>query len=256
MKDTLSEIRNHSIDSNIIETCIRKWVRTGINFTGYSMYKHEVNLEELIAATSVIGRYEPRLIYCMTSWIIKNGDLINVYRLKSEVINSDTAVLGALLEISLTHKADKKLGNIIKFCNKKEKPEMMFIIADTSPSLKLSIIENGDLICNKWNVLCKEITIKPDSLFNRSYIMKHNKNLARRMLFGVQMKTEIFNILLEKKNLYIKQLQDILGYKYPVIFNEIKKLHDEGIIDWYEDKQMKWISLNKRMENYLNKVPV
>ncbi|MDM7996715.1 MAG: hypothetical protein QUT30_13670, partial [Acidobacteriota bacterium] len=52
------------------------WARLGVNFPAFKPSREEPLVEELIAQTSLIGRYEPRLIEGMAGWLQKHGDLV------------------------------------------------------------------------------------------------------------------------------------------------------------------------------------
>ena len=59
------------------ESLFQLWARIGVNFPAFTPSAEEPLVEELIAHTSLTGRYEPRLMEGMTGWMAKHGDLVN-----------------------------------------------------------------------------------------------------------------------------------------------------------------------------------
>ena len=108
-------------------------------------------IEELIAQTSLIGRYKPRLIDGMAGWLQKHGDLVNTSLMHKQIGNGDPAAIGLLFDI-LTSKETTKLKQLTKYCRPKEKEEMLFYAAETSPAMKAQAIENGTELNRKWNL--------------------------------------------------------------------------------------------------------
>ena len=89
------------------------WARLGVNFPAFKPVKEEPLIEHLIAQTSLIGRYEPRLIEGMAGWLQKHGDLINTSLMRRHIEIGDSAVIGLVLDI-LTSKEAAKLKQLAK----------------------------------------------------------------------------------------------------------------------------------------------
>jgi len=78
----------------------RKWNKLGWRSTE-DIYKGEVDVEELIAETTNAARYDGRLLQVLLTWCRDFGDLINNRRLLRFIDQTETAVLGAVLEITM-----------------------------------------------------------------------------------------------------------------------------------------------------------
>jgi hypothetical protein len=97
------------------EPLFSMWARLGVNFPAFDPSKEEPPVEELIAQTSLIGRYEPRLIEGMAGWLQKHGDLINTALMHRHIQNGDPAVIGLVFD-TLSSKETAKLKQLTKYC--------------------------------------------------------------------------------------------------------------------------------------------
>jgi hypothetical protein len=78
---------------------------------------------------------------------------------------------------------------------------------------------------------------KTDAVFVRREVLKRNPNLARRALFGVVMRTEILNFLLQKGSSFPAEISKTLGYRYHRVISDIQGLvRDGAIIDSFAGK--------------------
>ncbi len=71
--------------------------------------KGEPLVEELIAQTSLIRRYEPRLIEGMAGWLQKHADLVNTSLMRRHIESGDLAVIGLLRYTSKPKVLSKEL---------------------------------------------------------------------------------------------------------------------------------------------------
>ena len=108
------------------EPLFSMWSRLGVNFPAFEPSQDEPLIEELIAQTSLIGRYEPRLIEGMAGWLQKYGDLVNTSLMHRHIANGDPAVIGLLFDI-LSSKETAKLKQLTKYCRPKKKRKCFFM---------------------------------------------------------------------------------------------------------------------------------
>lgn len=111
----------------------------------------------------------------------------------------DSAVIGLVLDI-LTSKEAAKLKQLAKYCRPKRKAEMLFFAAESSPTMKAQAVEHETALNRKWNLFYVSLRIKTDAVFDRKEVLKRSPNLARRAVFGVVMRTEILNYLLQNES--------------------------------------------------------
>jgi hypothetical protein len=236
------------------EPLFSMWARLGVNFPAFEPSQDEPLIEELIAQTSLIGRYEPRLIEGMAGWLQKHGDLVNTSLMHKHIANGDPAVIGLLFDI-LSSKETAKLKQLTKYCRPKKKAEMLFYAAETSPTMKAQAIENEAELNRKWNLFYVSLRVKTDAVFNRKEILKKNSNLARRALFGVVMRTEILNFLLRKGSSFPAEISKTLGYRYHRVIADIHNLiRDGAIIDSVVGKRRE-LKISPAFYDYLNAMP-
>lgn len=230
------------------------WSRLGVQFPAFEPCLQEPLIEELIAHTSLIGRYEPRLIEGMAGWIEKHGDLLNTSLMHKHISSGDSAIIGLLTDITHSKEASK-FKSLGKYCVPKEKAEMLFFSAETSPVMKACAIENETEINRKWNLYYASLRIKTDAVLNRREVLKNNHNLARRALFGVVMRTEILNYLLLKGTSFPAEISNTLGYQYHRVFEDIHNLIRDGALVNYNSGRKKELRIAPAFIDYLNSIP-
>ncbi|MGD9201558.1 MAG: hypothetical protein PVI26_08355, partial [Chitinispirillia bacterium] len=191
--------------NKMIDQLYNDWSRLGMRLTN-SGTTMEVNPEKAIVNTTHAGRFNSRLLFSMLTWIRDNADLINSQKLVNLLVDADTSVLGAILTISLKNGADKKLVTIKKHCKKKGEPEILFTNMKKNPLFYEQEISNTYKEWEEWGLYCSEIHFYNDARYNREYILKNNKLLAIRALFGSNLRAEILYMLFKKSNLYIRLL--------------------------------------------------
>ena len=81
-----------------------------MNLPAFNPSKGEPLVEELIAQTSLIGRYEPRPIEGMAGWLQKHGDLVNASLMRRHIESGNLAVIGLLRYTSKPKVLSKELS--------------------------------------------------------------------------------------------------------------------------------------------------
>ena len=81
MVQSLKEFKNSYIEL-LLTFLWRQWSALGVAGYADTQDRWSIDLEALLIFTCSIGRYDPRLFDEVLDWIDKNGDLINVQRLK------------------------------------------------------------------------------------------------------------------------------------------------------------------------------
>jgi hypothetical protein len=163
-------------------------------------------------------------------------------------------VIGLVFD-TLNSKETTKLKQLTKYCRPKMKAEMLFYAAETSPTMKAQAIENETELNRKWNLLYVSLRIKTDAVFDRKEVLKKNPNLARRALFGVIMRTEILNFLLQKGSSFPAEISKALGYRYHRVIADIQGLiRDGALIDSFAGKKRQ-LKISTAFYNYLNAMP-
>ncbi|MDD5673247.1 MAG: hypothetical protein PHC61_03715 [Chitinivibrionales bacterium] len=230
------------------------WKRLGVNFASFEPSHEEALIEDLIAQTSIIGRYEPRLIECMAGWIQKHGNLINTSLMHKYLAAADTAVIGLVLDL-LDSKETLKLKHLTKYCVPKKKAEMLFYAAENSATMKSEAIEKETAMNRKWNLYYVSLRIKIDAVLERKQVLKMNPNLGRRALFGSDMRTEILNFLLRRGTSFPAEIAQSLGYRYHRVIADVQELVRDGIVTDSVSSRKKLLQISSAFKGYLNLLP-
>jgi hypothetical protein len=236
------------------ESLFQLWARIGVNFPAFTPSAEEPLVEELVAHTSLTGRYEPRLMEGMTGWMAKHGDLVNTSLMHRYLSQGNSAVLGLVFDIVDT-KQSVKLKQLLKYCTPAKKAEMLFYAAENSPTMKSEALAKESAINEKWNLYYVSLRIKTDAVFERKEILKHNPNLARRALFGAGMRTEILNYLLAKGTSFPAEIAGDLGYRYHRIIEDIQGLIRDGAVEDRHSAKKRILKISPAFEKYLNVLP-
>jgi hypothetical protein len=208
------------------------WVRVGVRFSGTQPAAKEPLMEKLVAQTSIVCRYWPRLFDVMAGWIQMHGDLINVPLMYKYLADSDTAVIGVLCDI-LTSCEATNFKKLTKYCSPKKAPEMLFLEPKeyyTLENIRYIVPAETANIIQKWNLYYLSVKIKTNATFLREGILKHNPNLARRAMLGANMKTEILNYLLSKKSSSIAEIAAAVKHRLEKITGEVNILLADGFL--------------------------
>lgn len=230
------------------------WARLGGNFPAFEPSREEPLVEKLVAQTSLAGRYEPRLVEIMAGWLQKHGDLVNIALMRRHIDGGDPAVLGLVFDI-LHGQETTRLKHLTKYCRPKPKAEMLFHIAETSPTMKAQAVENETDLNRKWNLFYVSLRVKTDAVFDRKYVLKHNPDLARRALFGAVMRTEILNFLLRNGVSFPTEIAKALGYRYHRVIADIQSLvRDGALIDTFVGKKRQ-LEISPDFHRYLTAIP-
>ena len=240
--------------TEVLGVLCKKWMRLGVGFSNTEPYLEEPQLEELIAETSVMGRYDPRLIEGMAGWIQEHGDLINMSLMHKNIHLSDSAVIGLISDL-VTGKEAQKFKKIAKYCTPKPQPEMLFYGTEKSKEARIKAVENETEKNRRWNLYYVGFKIKSGAVFQRNLMLKLNHNLARRALFGAEMRTEIFNYLLAKERSFPAEIARNLGYRYHRVMEDIHGLLKDGALIRHETGRKKEVVIASAFAEYLRQMP-
>ena len=240
--------------AELLGALYRKWMRLGVGFSGTEPSLNEPHLEELIAETSLIGRYDLRLIEGMAGWIQEHGDLINMSLMHKNIKLADSAVIGLVSDL-VGGAVSQKFKKIVKYCTPKTQPEMLVYGSEKSEETRTEAVKNETAVNRRWNLYYIDLRIKSDAVFQRSFMLKLNHNLARRALFGAEMRTEILNYLLEKERSFPAEIARNLGYRYHRVMEDVHGLIKDGALIQYENGRKKEITIAQPFADYLRQIP-
>jgi predicted transcriptional regulator len=212
-----------------IDLLYQKWIRLGWMASGDN-FEDEIDIEYLIAETTHMARLDGRLFKWLLTWLRDYDDLINVKKLLRILDKTDTAILGAALDIAIEHGATPNLHTVTKKCMKKVDPELLFSGMNDVFTFVEQEMSNGLPIYKKWGLHCTLLEFYDDARRSREWVLKTNINLALRALFGPNLRAEIIYCILRNTNLAIKNIAQKIGYAYSPVYNEIEQLIKSGFI--------------------------
>ena len=244
------KLQSEKVRSKCIDQLFNDWSQLGIRLT-HSDKRKEVDIEMVIVNTTYLGRYNSRLLFSMLTWIRDNADLINSQKLINTLSDADISVLGAILAIALKNGADKKLVAVKNHCKKKIKPEILFANMKKNPLLYEQEVSESCKEWKEWGLYCSEISFYNDARYDREYILRNNKLLAIRALFGSNLRAEILYMLFKKSNMYIRLLSKTTGFSYFPVQMEVKNLLLNGLLNSVSYGRTNVLSLSSNAKKIL-----
>ena len=227
----------------------RKWAKFGW-MVSEPTFHGDVDLEELIAETTHVARYDGRLMKWLLTWFKDFGDLVNKKRLLRFLKKADTAVLGIAIEIAMNRGADKNFKTVLTKC-KPQKPAEVFQKGMEDVTIYAEGQKKfGQKEYLKWGFYCATIEFYTDALRSREWILKNNRLLALRAIFGVNIRSEIIHALEDNDGIAIQKLSKQTGYAYSGIYREIESLIINGLVEEGTGKG-RIVRLSDKMRNVI-----
>jgi hypothetical protein len=227
----------------------RKWAKFGW-MVSEPIYEGNVNLEELIVETTWAARYDGRLMKWLLTWFKDFGDLVNKKRIIRDIKQTDSAVLGAVIEIAMNNGADKNFKTVLKKCRPHKPLEIFQKGIEDVTIYAEEQKRNGKKEFRKWGFYCSMIEFYTDSLRARAWILKNNRFLALRAVFGVNIRSEILNALDYDNEIAIQRLSKKTGYAYSGVYREVENLLTNGLVEENPGKG-RILKLSSKMKNIM-----
>jgi len=207
----------------------RQWRRIGFRFACMPI-NQTVDIEKLIRDSVVQGRDDPDLYWAALAWTIAFSDLVNIPRLSRMVSQSETALIGMLADLALEHGGEKKLRHIVRASKPLPRPEHLFRIMGSHAYLTEQEAKHNLPVSAKWGLICAQITVKQDALYQRSYVLSHNQNALLRALLGPHARADILYSFLISPQQTISQLANSVGLSYQPVHAEVEDLLKNGFV--------------------------
>ncbi len=191
-----------------------------------------IDLERTLIETAHAGRDDSRLLFGMRGWLLKHHDLVNGTRLirlvKSE---KETAILGAIIDSVLEEESRSTLRYVKKYCRKAKTPEFVFNRIASSPVQSERNREENLTVWKRWNLISREMESSEGAIMEKPYVLKHNRNLALRALFGPILKADLLAYFLEYKQGNAHQVAQALGQSYEPVYHELQSFKEIGFME-------------------------
>ncbi|MBN2433820.1 MAG: helix-turn-helix transcriptional regulator [Spirochaetes bacterium] len=236
-----------------LEILYSKWKKLGWGVTG-NIYPDEIDIEALIAETTIAARYDGRLFQWFRTWVCNYADLINKKRLIRYLNEADTAVLGAVLELAIENGADPNFTIVIIKCKPYEEPQLLFKNVNELPFYINQEINNSHPIYKKWGLYCSEVEFYTDALYTRDFVLNKNRLLALRSVLGANIRAEILYNLNVGTGIAIKKLSKEIGYSYSSVYMEVRALLKNGFLSEKDEGRNHKLFLSTKGDMLANQI--
>jgi hypothetical protein len=207
------------------------WARLGVAFDERFPRRGVIDLERLMMDTCVEGRRDPRLLFGMRGWLLKHHDLVNVNRLIRMVREcKETAILGAIIDSVLECAPRSSLRYVRKYCRKALEHRFVFEAVEASRVMRRVNEEENLPVWKAWGLISREMESMEGAIAEKGFVLRHNRNLALRALFGSGMRAEILSYLLENKAGNAHQISRGVGQSYEPVYSELKLCENVGLL--------------------------
>jgi hypothetical protein len=206
-----------------------QWKRAGYRFACPES-RDPVDIEHLVAQSAEVGRDYPELFWSAATWLTEFGDLVSIHRFSRMALQGQGHVVGALMELAVEQGGDSRLLKVARRCRPAALPEPLFSIMGGAKATRDYESENNLPLFARWGLLCSSVSLKTDALEQRSAVLRNNRTLALRALFGAGVRADILAALSDGAAAYIRQVATATGYSYQPVHAEIQHLIRNGIV--------------------------
>lgn len=207
------------------------WSRLGVAFDVSLSKNLFIDLEDTLIQTAQQGREDSRLLFGMRGWLLKHHDLVNCARLVRKLkAQENTAVLGAIVESVVVERPRSFLRYVTKYCQPLKKKEILFFKVSRSKILSKLNKESNHPIWKKWGLISREMGDMKGAIREKSFVLKHNLNLAIRALFGPNLKAEILSYFIKNKQGHVYQIAKMTGFSYQPVYSELDSFNQLGLL--------------------------
>jgi len=194
-----------------------------------------IDLEPLIVSTLAIGLQDKRLLSSSTEWLIKNGEWVNLSRLK-RVVKVFLERSPGLKEPALLPEI---LGLFIDTYNKNARNKIKFSKCD-SDGLRKNLIDEYKIFFNAFKI--RNIITEP-RLHHSSLIQ-----LLLRSILGVDAHTEILIYLLTNESGNSNSIAKEIYYNQKNIYTILEKWSRADMVTKISEQKTPRYSLNRKNE--------
>ncbi len=234
MEIPLTEFKERFFD-NLIEIHWRQWTTLGVAFHVKPEKAWVVDLEPLIISTLTIGLHDKRLLSSSIEWLIKNGEWINLSRLKRIV----KVFSEPLPELKAPAFYPEILGLFVDTYNRNARYKIKYPKTD-SYNAEDNVMNDYKTFFNHFKV--RNVTTAP-KLQLSSLIQ-----LLLRNIFGVDARTEILIYLLTHEGGNSNSIAKEIYYNQKNIYTILEKWSHAQMVTKMSDQKIPRYSLNRKKE--------
>lgn len=193
---------------SMLQVLWNDWTKLGVagytNSSKVSSADHIIDPEVLILATSTFGRWDARLFDEMLSWLIVNGDLINIKRLQtlSKKFPNPEVLSAIAAKVSPHHSAWDRLT-----ANHASRTKLFYL----SPSTPIPLSENLDPQFEHAGLL--RSPFKDRKMAGEFAPHEPAANVLKlRSLFGINAHAEVLNYYADGRKVHASKAAKDLGF--------------------------------------------
>lgn len=194
MKTLLTDFRTDFRDS-VLDLLWRQWTMLGVAGHGDQWRGSLIDPEALLLLTCTAGRYDARLFDGMVEWMGRNGQYINVQRLKRIIESEEYAGANVVRAIAATTSdsvSAAKWATTVVSKNRIGEPMPLFFLKDGKP---MPIVKQPDPLFEAQGLLRDPYQARGVAqVFRPEYVP--NLTLRLRTFLGVNARCEILAYLL------------------------------------------------------------
>lgn len=264
MSSTLRTFRSKLLDL-VLDLLWRQWSAIGAFGYGGNDDDWVVDPEALLIFSCSMARYDVRLFEEMLDWLVKNGELINVNRVKTmlrrEPFNGGR-VLAAVADFLRENGRKSKWRALIGDASKTSE-ERLFFRKNGRP---LKFLGRPHEIFQRHGLVCDDFVLREHA---RSAVVTHNPGalFKLRTLFGVSARCEIILFLLTHESSHPSRMARKIYFNQKTVQDALVEMgrssllsyHDSGREKHYWLDQKKWsgfLGVGKRPLRWINWPPL
>jgi hypothetical protein len=232
MKMSQKDFRDIFLD-NILGFLWRQWSAIGVLGEARAREPWVIDPEALLIFTLEIGRYDPRLFDEVMDWLVKNGNWIDMQRLRGILRKSSDEtcrLLGAVSEFLAFQGQERKWSNLAKLCFKNipEEHEPLFSLRYVKKHADILGVP-VDEIFSKYGFY--RALLKPSGK-SREVIPTAESNIRfmLRALFGVGSRAECILYLLTHEAGHPSEVAKAIGISVRGAQDTLIELSKSGLV--------------------------
>ena len=237
-------------------TLRQRLAQLGVRF-GEAPCGCDVDVEKTLLEATEQGRAVPRLFWAGLLWMSNYIDLVNISRLARLLRDhGDPAALGALCDLAFEKNPDRKFTAIRRRCHPRKTREILFRkMAEMEVTRREA--RNGALPAFlKWGYYCNYVNRMEGAICSRDEILRRNRGLRLRALFGAGSRADILNWLLVHERAHARKIARELSLSYQPVYSELHRLAADRILTAEQVGNIRVFSLTGPVNKWLAALPL
>ena len=239
----------------MIPTLRQRFTQIGVRFNEV-IPNCDINVEKTLLEGTKQGRKEPRIFWATLLWMITYVDLINVNRFLNMLGDcGDSAALGAICELAYERNANRKFLAICQRCCPQKNKDILFYKMAEMEVTRREVINNALPLFSRWGLYCNYVNFMEGAICNRAEVLRRNRNLRLRALFGANSRADVLNWLLSNEAAHARKIARELSLSYQPVYTELHRLAADEVLAAKQIGNICVFSLTAPMRQWLTNFP-